>query len=170
MISLKIALCGYLGSGCTEVAEILASRFKLENFNTSSIIRSIKDFESLSKSGEIDFDVIINTKLNEILKRDNVIVEGRSAFMLLDRKDLIKIFLNASLEDRIKHVAQRRGVSIAVARDDVQRSDEERNQLMQRVLEKTCLDVSNYDLSLKTNAKTFSKVAEDITYFIESTL
>jgi len=170
VISLKIALCGYLGSGCTEVAEILASRFKLENFNTSSIIRSIKDFESLSKSGEIDFDVIINTKLNEILKRDNIIVEGRSAFLLLDRKDVIRIFLNASLEDRIKHVAQRRGIPIAGARDDVQRSDEERNQLMQRVLEKTCLDVSSYDLSLKTNAKTFSKVAEDIAYFIESTL
>jgi len=170
VVSLKIALCGYLGSGCTEVAGILASRFKLENYNTSAIIRSIRDFESLSKSGEIDFDVIISDKLDEILKRDNIIVEGRSAFMLLGRKDMIKIFLNTGLKDRIKHVAQRRGIPIQAARDDVQRSDEERNQLMQRVLGKTCLDVTNYDLSLETSAKTFSKVAEDIAYFIESTL
>ena len=93
---MKISLCGYLNSGCTEVAENLASKLELETVNTSSIIDSIKDFESLSRSGEVDLDMVIKTRLEEILKRDNVIVEGRSAFMLLDRKDVTKIFLNAS--------------------------------------------------------------------------
>jgi len=165
---MKIALCGYLGAGCTEVAEILASKFELETFNTSRVVRSIKDFEPLSGSGEVDFDTVIQTRLEEILKRDNVIIEGRSAFMLLNRKDVMKIFLNASLEDRIKHVADRRGISIEEAREDVERSDEERNHLLQRSFKMDCLDTRNYDFSINTSSKTFSKIADMIAEFIKS--
>jgi len=167
---LKIALCGYLGSGCTEVAEILAARFGLESYNTSSIIGSLRDFNSLSASGEIDFDMVVKNKLQETLKRDNIIVEGRSAFMLLDRRDMVKVFLDAPLKERVAHVAQRRGIPIKEAEDDVRRSDEDRNQLMQRFLGKNALDVTNYDLSIKTSGKTYSKVAEVIAYVIESAL
>jgi len=167
---LKIALCGYLGSGCTEVAEILAARFVLESYNTSSIIGSLRDFGSLSTSGEIDFDMVVRNKLEELLKRDNIVVEGRSAFMLLDREDMVKVFLDAPLEERVAHVAQRRGIPAEKARDDVKRSDEDRNQLMQRFLGKNALDVTNYDLSIKTSGKTYSKVAEAIAYVIESAL
>ncbi|MEM2092058.1 MAG: cytidylate kinase family protein, partial [Candidatus Bathyarchaeia archaeon] len=117
---MKIALCGYLGSGCTEVAEILAGKLGLEVINTSRILTMIRDFESLSRSGEVDLDLLIKNKLDEILQRDNVIVEGRSAFFLLDRKDVIKIFLNASLEERVRHVASRRGIPLDEARDDVE--------------------------------------------------
>jgi len=165
---MKIALCGYLGSGCTEVAGILASKFELETVNTSSIFESIKNFESLSRSGEIDMDKIIKEKLEETLKGDNVIVEGRSAFMLLDRRDMIKIFLNAPLEDRIKHVADRRGVPVEGAREDVERSDRERNHLIQGFFNKDCADVTDFDFSIKTSSKTFSKIADTIAEVIRS--
>jgi len=167
---MKIALCGYLGAGCTEVAEILASKFVLETANTSSIIASTKDFESLGRSGEVDMDILIKTRLEEILKRDNVIVEGRSAFMLLDREDVVKIFLNAPLEDRIKHVADRRGITIEEARKDVEMSDEERNHLIQRFFKKECLDATNYDFSIRTGSKTFSKIGDLIADIIKSAL
>ena len=165
---MKIALCGYLGSGCTEIAEILASKFGLESFNTSKIIGSVKSFEAVSRSGEVDLDIFVKTRLEEILKGDNVIVEGRSAFMLLDRRDVIKVFLNASLEDRVKHVASRRGIAVESARSDVIRSDEERDQLIQRFFNKNCPDVSNYDFAVNTGSKTFSKMAEVIANLIET--
>jgi len=165
---MKIALCGYLGSGCTEVAEILASKFVLETVNTSSIFESIKNLKTLSRSGEIDMDKIIREKLEEILKGDNVIVEGRSAFMLLDRGNVIKIFLNASLEERIKHVADRRGISIEGAREDVERSDRERNHLIQRFFNKDRADAADFDFSIKTSSKTFSKIADIIAEVIKS--
>lgn len=167
---MKIALIGYIGAGCSEVAEILASKFKLEIVNTSRIIESIKDFGSLSKSGEIDWDIVIKTKLEESLEEDNVIVEGRSAFMLLDRRDLIKIFLNAPSEDRIKHLAKRRGIPIEKAREDIERSDEERNHLIQRFFKKNYLDPTNFDFSIKTSSKTFSKIADIIAEVIKMAL
>jgi cytidylate kinase len=159
---LKIALCGYLGSGCTEVAEILASEFELETFNTSRILESIKNFDSISRSGEIDVDEIIRSKLDEILKTDNLIIEGRSAFMILNRKDVIKIFLNTSFEDRVRHVAERRGVSIKDAEEDVAKSDDERKYLYQRYFGKSCNDVSNYDFTIDTGSKTYSRIAKTI--------
>jgi cytidylate kinase len=159
---LKIALCGYLGSGCTEIAEILAGKFGLEIINTSRILTMIKDFDKLSRSGEIDIDMIIKSKLDELLQRDNIIVEGRSAFFLLDRKDLIKIFLNTSLEERIRHVASRRGIPLDEARDDVERSDRDRNSIIKRFFKKDEIDPTDFDFSIRTNSKTFAKVADII--------
>lgn len=159
---LKIALCGYLGSGCTEIAEILAGKFGLDIINTSKILTMIKDFEAMSRSGEVDIDLVIREKLNEVLKRDNIIVEGRSAFFLLDRKDIIKIFLNASLEERIKHVASRRGIPLDEAREDVERSDRDRNSVLKRFFNKDEIDPADFDFSIRTNAKTFAKVADII--------
>jgi cytidylate kinase len=165
---MKIALCGYLGSGCTEVAEILAGEFGLETFNTSRILKSIRNFDSLSRSGEIDVDKVIRDELDEILKNDNIIIEGRSAFIVLNKKDVVKIFLNASFEERVKHVAERRGIRKEGAKDDVVRSDEERNQMFQRLFGKSCTDVSNYDFSLNTDSKTYSRVAKIIADIIKS--
>ncbi|MEM1530875.1 MAG: cytidylate kinase family protein [Candidatus Bathyarchaeia archaeon] len=165
---MKIALCGYLGSGCTEVAEILAGKLGMDVINTSKILTMIKDFESLSRSGEVDMDLLIKNKLDEILQRDNIIVEGRSAFFLLDRKDVMKIFLNASLEERIRHVASRRGIPLDEAREDVERSDRDRNSVLQRFFKKDEIDPSDFDFSIRTNSKTFAKVADIIAEIIKN--
>lgn len=157
---MKIALCGYLGSGCTEVAEILSGKLNLEVVNTSKILTAIKDFEALSRSGEIDVDLLIKNKLEEILQRDNIIVEGRSAFFLLDRKDVIKIFLNASFEERAKHVASRRGIPLEEAKEDVARSDRDRNSIVRRFFRKDAPDLSDFDFVIRTNAKTFATIAD----------
>lgn len=159
---MKIALCGYLGSGCTEVAEILSGKFNLEMVNTSKILTAIKDFDALSRSGEVDIDMIIKNKLEEILQKDNIIVEGRSAFFLLDRKDLIKIFLNASFDDRARHVASRRGIPIDEAKDDIERSDRDRNSIVQKFFKKDSVDPADFDFLIKTNSKTFAKIADII--------
>ncbi len=165
---MKIALCGYLGSGCTEVAEVLASEFGLQTFNTSKILETIKNFDSLSRSGEIDIDEVIRNKLDEILRSDNVIIEGRSAFLALNKKGVIKVFLNTPLEDRIKHLAERRGIRADKAKDDVRRSDEERNHLLQRSLGKDCVDITAYDFTLNTSSKTHSRVAKMIADIIRN--
>lgn len=166
---MKIVLCGYLGSGCTEIAEILAGKFGLDVINTSKILTMIKDFETLSRSGEVDLDLIIKNNLDEILKeRDNIIIEGRSAFFLVDRKDVIKIFLSASFEERVRHVASRRGIPLDEAREDVERSDRDRDGVLKRFFNKDKIDPEDFNFSIKTNAKTFAKVADIIAEVIES--
>jgi len=112
-------------------------------------------------SGEIFIDKIIKKKLNEILdKNDNIIVEGRSAFLVLDRRDVIKIFINASFEGRARHVAERRGISIENAKEDVERSDEDRRSLLRRFLKKNEVDASLFDFTISTESKNYSRIAE----------
>jgi len=112
-------------------------------------------------SGEIFIDKIIKKKLNEILdKNDNIIVEGRSAFLVLDRRDVIKIFINASFEERVRHVAERRGISIENAKEDVERSDEDRRSLLRRFLKKNEVDASLFDFTISTESKNYSRIAE----------
>ena len=97
-----------------------------------------------------------------------MVVEGRSAFMLLDRNDVVKVFLNASFDDRVKHVAERRGISIEIAREDVKRSDKERNDLIQRFYRKNCLEATNFDISVRTSPETFFRAATTIGKVMES--
>ncbi len=164
---MKIALCGYLGAGCTEIAGILAGKLGLEIVNTSKIISMMKDFEVASRSGEVDIDLIIKKKLDEILKGDNVIIEGRSAFFLLDRADVIKIFLNTSLEERVKHVASRRGISLDEARRDIERSDRDRNSVLLKFFKKDRIDPADFDFSIRTNSKAFARIADIIAEVIK---
>jgi len=168
---MKIALCGYLGAGCTRVARILASRLVLKSIdkavNTSGILSSVKDSDLPSESGETDFDTVVKKRTEDLLKRDNIVVEGRSAFMLLDREDVTKVFLNTPSETRVKHVANRRGISIEKAREDVKRSDEDRNSLIQRFYNKSYPYAASFDFSVETSSKTFSEVAEIIDYLMK---
>jgi cytidylate kinase len=166
---MKIALCGYLGAGCTEIAQILASKYGLETFNTSAFVNQIKPFMLLN-SGKLDFDCVIMRQLEEILKRGNVIVEGRSTFMMLDRNDVIKVFLNTSLKNRIKHVAERRGITKEQAREDIKRSDEDRNRLIQKFIDKNKIDINDFDFMINTSSKTYSQIADIIATNIEQIL
>ncbi|MEM2904518.1 MAG: cytidylate kinase family protein [Candidatus Bathyarchaeia archaeon] len=156
---MKIALCGPLGAGCSEVAELLSAKFNLRIENTSSLLTSFIsrlkepfiDLESFTRSGEMDVDQLIRHRIGQVLD-DNVIVEGRSGFMLLDRKDVIRVLLVSPREHRAKHVAERRGISTEEGFEDVQRSDEERRNMVERLFKKDWLDATNYDLVVNTSS------------------
>jgi len=152
-----MALCGYRGSGCTEIAKILASRTKLKSIdiavNTSALLSSIDNIES--KVAEKGLDPVVHDRLDELLEMDDIIIEGRSAFMLLDREDVTKVFLNTPLKSRIRHVASRRGISIEKAEKDVERSDKDRRNLHGN----RCLDVSLFDFSIRADPEKAFEIA-----------
>jgi len=81
---------------------------------------------------------------------------------------VIKIFLNASFEDRAKHVAERRGISLEEAKEDVERSDEDRRSLLKRFLKKDSVDASLFDLTINTSSKSYSKIADILAEAIRS--
>ena len=48
------------------------------------------------------------------------------------------------------------------ARDDVERSDRDRNSIIKRFFKKDEIDPTDFDFSIRTNLKTFAKVADII--------
>ena len=169
---MHIALSGELGAGCTEVGQILCKELKTKCISSADIVRSIVldaravhptesfyEFEQHVRSGEVNLEKMMIGKIDELLEAGDIIVEGRSAFMLLNRKEVFKVLLVASQAVRIGHVAERRNITAEEAREAVRVSDSERKHMTENLFRKNWLDPHNYDLVINTDLRSHKQVA-----------
>jgi len=169
---MHIALCGELGAGCTEVGGILSRKLGLKCISSADIIKSVVldfrgvhpaesfgEFEEHVLSGEVDLDKMIDSKIDEFLEQGDTIVEGRSAFMLLNAKNAFRVLLIASRDARVKHVATRRNIPVEDAEEAVRASDRERRHMVERMFKKDWLDPHNYDMAIKTRVESYEAIA-----------
>ena len=146
---MRLAVCGELGAGCTEVGQILSNELGVKCVNSSDIIRSIvvsfrgvhpeesfEEFEHHVQSGEIDLDKMMDGEIDEMLELSDLIVEGRSAFMLLDNKNVFKVLLIASEDNRMKRVSKNRRVSNSEAVKAIRISDNERQHMVKKLFKR----------------------------------
>ena len=88
---IDLLICGQLGAGCTEVANIVASRMNMSFFNTEKLLHrlaadldlSFSGIAGKATSGEVEIDeslsgIITSYMHDKHMKR--VIIEGRTAF------------------------------------------------------------------------------------------
>jgi cytidylate kinase len=113
----------------------------------------------MARDGEIDLEDLVRNVALDYLDEGNVIVEGRTALMLLDRPVLLKVFLYADKKVRAERVAKRRGISLEEAMREVERSDEDRDRLTERLYKKHFTDPSLYDMVLDTTNLSYSDAA-----------
>jgi len=178
LMQIHIAICGPLGSGCTGVGQLLSKRLGLPCVSTSDVVRAAwsdgsftdeyRALETQVRSGEVDLDAVIDSELDEILKWGDTIVEGRSGFMLLNNKDVLKILLVAPLERRVEHIAKRRGISLEEAKEDIKKSDKERRHMVERLYDREWLDPTNYNLVINIGLKSYEEVAEILVKLIKA--
>lgn len=171
-----IAVCGQLGAGCTEIGQLLAKKLGLKCISSSDVVKAIvtnfrnsfAEFEDRVKSGEVDIDVLIESKLRDFLNQNHgsSIVEGRSAFMLLNTAEAFKVLLVAPKEARTKHIAKRRNIPLDEAEKDIRQSDSERKNFVERLYDKDWIDASNYDVVLNTGYRDY----KDITNILLATI
>jgi cytidylate kinase len=172
---MHIAICGELGAGCTEVGHILCKRLGLKCISSSDVIKrivmnfrgvhpdeSFKEFEKHVKSGEVNLDKMIDGIIDEFLEQGDLIIEGRSAFMLLDNKNIYRVLLVDTLDNRIEHVAKERSISRDKAKEEIRISDNERRQMVERLFKKEWLDPQNYDLIINTETNSYEQTVEII--------
>jgi len=162
-----VLIPGMLGAGCTSVAFELAKRTGLSVVNSERIIREIvsekrvtfAELAQMARDGEIDLEDLVRNVALDYLNEGNVIVEGRTALMLLDRPVLLKVFLYADKKVRAERVAKRREISLEEAMREVERSDEDRDRLTERLYKKHFTDPSLYDMVLDTTNLSYSDAA-----------
>ena len=170
---MHIAICGELGAGCTEVAQILSETLGMNVINSASIIKGIvvdfrgvhpdesfEEFERHVLSGEVDLDKMIASKIDELLEQADTIVEGRSAFMLLNQKGVFNVLLVASPEARAKHVEKRRKITVKEAMEVINSSDTERKHMIEKMFKKDWSDPHLYDLIINTGLRSHQEAAE----------
>lgn len=154
-----VLIPGMLGAGCTSVATELSKRTGLQVINTERIVREIVAEKRLSflelsvlvRDGEVDLEGMVRSVALDYLKEGGVIVEGRTALMLLGQPAVLKAFLYANKRVRIERVAKRRGISVEEAEREVERSDEDRRQLVERLYGRGLTDPTLYDVMLNTS-------------------
>lgn len=155
-----ILIAGELGAGCTEVGELLSKKLGLEVHNTEKLIRSLVSsptlsFKSLvekSVSGEIEIEKVLYSMVLDIVNNGPAIIEGRSALMALTHEADLKVFLYRDMNDRIKHLAERRKTEdLRQLEEDIKASDIDRNSLVEKLFHRNWRDPLLYDLMINTS-------------------
>jgi len=169
MLTLKIALAGQLGAGCTEVAEAIARETGAKVYNSESILKrlvvergeSFAGFQEHIRSGEVNLDRILESYTYEVANAESkVVIEGRSALFFLPRRNFFKVLLVADKRYRAEHIAKVRGISLSEAMADIEASDEEREALVRRFYKLNWLDPCLYHLVINTTGLDMVKVAK----------
>ncbi|MEM4569333.1 MAG: cytidylate kinase family protein [Thermofilaceae archaeon] len=162
-----ILVAGLLGAGCTASAIELAKLTGLTVVNSESIIREIVSEKKVPyalliemvRDGEVDLEDLVRSIALDYAREGGIIIEGRTALMLLDHPALLKVFLYADKKVRVERVAKRRGISLEEAEREVEVSDEDRRRLVEKLFKKSITDPSLYDLMVNTTELTYEDVA-----------
>jgi cytidylate kinase len=79
------------------------------------------------------------------------VIIGRGAHLILDRKHTLRVRTYSPLEDRVRYIARRDGLSLAAARRKVQRIDGERATFYQQHFKNDVENPLSFDMLLNTS-------------------
>ncbi len=172
-----ITISGLHGTGKSSVADIVAKRFGLKRVSAGVIFRELAKKRGLTLeefSIVAEDDESIDRELDALLKttamKGNVLLDGQLAGWMAGDYANFKILLTASVDARVKRIAERDEVSLEHARrETLNREKSER----QRYLEFYGVDISDqsiYDLVLNTEKYDLQGVIKVLTTAIETFL
>lgn len=106
--------------------------------------------------------------LKELAKKESYIVIGRCAdFILNGETELIKVFICANKEDRIKTEAERLSISLREAESRIEKVDKKRTYHYNYFTGNARDDMTNYDICLNTSVLSYEKCADIIIDYIK---
>lgn len=178
-----ITISGEPGAGKSTVAKIISKKLGLKYFSIGSFLREIalkrnKGIVEINKLAEEDLEIdkYLDSKLVEISKKDNYVVDSRIAFYFIPKS--IKIFLKCDEKiaaERIsKELKNNNGTRVSenyLGFDDVLKSIRLRKRSELTRYKKTYRiiynDLKNYDLVIDTTNLTPKKTAKIILSFVK---
>ncbi|MCK4484887.1 MAG: AAA family ATPase [Candidatus Thorarchaeota archaeon] len=172
-----ITIGGLHGTGKSSVADLVAKRFDLRRVSAGVIFRelakkrglTLEEFSIVAEDDE-SIDRELDASLKTAAMKGNVLLDGQLAgWMAGDYADF-KILLTASLDTRVKRIAERDEVNLEHARlETLNREASEK----ERYLEFYGVDISDqsiYDLVLNTEKYDLQGVIKVLTTAIETFL
>ena len=153
------------------MARILADKLKMEYINAGDIFRNLaaKKGMTLEEFGFFaernpNIDRAIDKKLLEIARRDNVILEGRLAGIMLELNDVeaLKVWLEAALETRVERISGRDSKSSEAALADTQMREKSEWDRYYNIYHVDIRDLGVYNLVIQTQDRTPEDIAEEI--------
>ncbi|UCC93796.1 MAG: cytidylate kinase family protein, partial [Thermoplasmata archaeon] len=111
-----------------------------------------------------NIDKAIDKKLLEIARRDNVILEGRLAGIMLELNDMeaLKVWLEAPLEVRVERISGRDEKSMEAALADTQAREKSEWDRYYNIYHVDIRDLDVYNLVIQTQDRTPEDIADEI--------
>ena len=101
--------------------------------------------------------------LKDIAEKESFIVIGRCAdFVLKDNPNVVKVFICANKEDRVKTESERLSISLKAAETRVDKVDKKRTNHYNYFTGNDRDNVTNYDICLNTSTMSYEKCADVI--------
>ncbi|MBC7081497.1 MAG: AAA family ATPase [Thermoplasmatales archaeon] len=156
-----ITIGGLPGAGTTTVARMLAEKTGMAYINAGEIYRdiadrkdmSLLDFEKYSEAHP-EIDVEIDKRQEEILRKGNVVVEGRLSGWIAHLKKIpaIKIWLECDENERIRRIVEREGGEFAEKRKETKEREESESRRYKKFYGIDLNDKSIYDIVIDTSS------------------
>ncbi len=107
--------------------------------------------------------------LKDLAKKESYIVIGRCAdFVLKDETEIVRVFIYANKDDRIKTEADRLSISEKDAENRIDNVDKKRASHYEFFTGNKRNDMTNYDICLNTSTLSFEKCADIIIEYMKS--
>lgn len=107
--------------------------------------------------------------ITKLSKESPCIIVGRCAdYVLRERKDVLNVFLYASVEERIKRIIRVKGVTEEKAREDVKKIDKQRQSYYNYFADYDWGDHHHYDLMMRTDGISTDECARLILDFLNA--
>lgn len=108
--------------------------------------------------------------LHELAKESSCVVAGRTGFMVFrEWPNHLSVFIQASIEHRIKRVMNRQNVTLEEARNIIAKMDATREAYIKKYEDTTRYDTRNYHLVISMDDLTEDDAAEIIKDYIDRT-
>lgn len=179
-----IIISGLAGSGKSTLAKKLAKRFGLKYICGGDVLKEIakeegynptdnwweteEGMEFLKKRQEnFEYDKKLDEKLMEHADKGNCVITSWALPWIYKGK-AIKIWLQASQEERAKRIAKRDGISFEEALKVVKKRDEENVKLYKKFYGyELGKDLGVFDLIIDTNGKSEEEVEKETVEFLK---
>jgi len=164
-----ITISGLPGSGKTTVSKILEEKTGLKYVYSGDIFRKLakKHGMSLEEFGiycekNKDVDLELDAYQLEILKKDNVILEGRISGWLAFRNnvDSLKVFINADFDTRINRIIKRESGDFDKRKQEIIKRETCEAERYKKYYDIDVSDLSIYDLIIDSSDKSPEEIVE----------
>jgi predicted cytidylate kinase len=178
-----ITISGEPGAGKSTVAKIISKKLKLKYFSIGSFLRELalkrnKGIVEINKFAEenLEIDKYLDSKLVEISKKDNYVVDSRIAFYFIPRS--VKIFLKCDEKIAAKRILKQINNSkntrvnenyknLKEVIESIRLRKESELKRYKKIYSIIYNDLKNYDLVINTTMLTPKKTAKIILEFLK---
>jgi len=166
-----ITISGTPGSGKSTVAKILKEKLNLNYVYSGEFFRkeAEKNNMTLEEFGKYceensKIDKELDKKQIEILKKDNILLEGRLAGWLAYKNDIsaLKVFLDADINIRTKRIIKREDGDFEKRKKEIIKREKSEKKRYKKYYDIDLDDKSIYDIVIDTGDKKPEEIVEKI--------